>query len=408
MDEHVLMVPGFKHFGGRQPEAAALRHVLAQLGVVAPHTGEPFGEALLFGIGGGIGLGYFVYESAGSTTLFLATRLTTEETARPGFMLNMCERLGVRATVQSSSSAAAAEKKLRQALAAGRAPIVWVDPRRLPYYGAPNVYYTLVVYGFDAAAGRVSIADRCPAPILITPAQLAEARQGEGAIKFRALLIEPPDPAPDIALAVRRGIEDCCAQMRVGFGPANFKSNFGLRALEKWAGLLADGQDRRGWPAFFPPGPRLFAALASASDQIENRGGGGAFRELYADFLVEAGAILSRPELADVAARFRESARLWSQLGAALLPESVALFREARQLAARKRALFERHGAAANDEIRLIDTRLDEIRAYVAETFPLSAAEVVELLADLRVRVLAIHALESAAVAALEKQSTAL
>src|SRR5213593_33642 len=95
MGEHVPMIPNFQHFGGQQVETAALRHALAQLGVVAPHTGELFSEALLFGIGGGIGLGYFVYESGDYTSLYLATRLMTEETARPGFMLNMCQRVGV-------------------------------------------------------------------------------------------------------------------------------------------------------------------------------------------------------------------------------------------------------------------------------------------------------------------------
>jgi hypothetical protein len=404
MDEHMLAAAGLTQLGGRQVEATALRHVLAQIGVVAPHTGEPLSEALLFGIGGGIGIGYFVYESADYTSLFLATRLTTEERARPGFVLNMCDRLGVGASVQSCSSAPVAEKKLKAALAAGRPPIVWVNPRKLPYYGTPYAYHTLVVQGFDAPAERVTIADRCAAPIQIRPAELAAARQGEGAIKFRALLVEPAAHAPDVARAVRQGLQDCCAQMRAGFGPANFASNFGLKALEKWADLLTNGKDQRGWPRFFPAGARLFAAQAAAFDQIENRGSGGsAFRDLYADFLAEAGVILRRPDMAGVAEQFRESARRWGQLSAALLPESIPLFKETSQLAGRKRMLFEQQGTAANDEIRLIDARLAEINAYVAEAFPLSSAEVADLLADLRERVLAIHALESAAVDALER-----
>jgi len=88
-----MIISGYKHFGGRQVEAGALKNVLAHLGVVAPHTGQPFGDALLFGIGGGIGLGYFVYASASYTALFVATRITTEETRRPGFLQAMTERL---------------------------------------------------------------------------------------------------------------------------------------------------------------------------------------------------------------------------------------------------------------------------------------------------------------------------
>jgi hypothetical protein len=286
MGEDMLAISGFTHAGGRQIEVAGLRKVLAHIGVLAPHTGQPFGEALLFGIGGGVGLGYFVYESGDYTALYIATRITTEESARPGFVLNICERLGVGATLQHSSSAPAAEKKLHQALAAGRPSIIWVDPRKLPFYGTPSAYHTAVVYGLDAAGGQALLADRCEPPIVMAAAELAEARQGEGAPKFRALLIEPPGQPPDLALGVRAGIADCCAQMRVGFGPANFASNFGLKSLEKWAGLLTSGKDKRGWPAFFPAGGRLFAALASASDQILKRGAGGsAFGELYAVFV---------------------------------------------------------------------------------------------------------------------------
>jgi hypothetical protein len=403
MERDRLAIAGFAPAGGRQIEVAALRKVLAHLGVVAPHNRQPLGEALLFGIGGGIGSGYFVYESGDYTALYLATRITTEESARPGFVLQICERLGVETTIQQSSSAAAAERKLTQALAAGQPPIVWVDPRKLPYYGTPSAFHTLVAYGLDVG-GHVHVADRCGPPLALDPGALAEARQGEGAIKFRALLLDPPTQPIDLARAVRAGIVDCCAQMRDGFGPANFSSNFGLRALEKWAALLTNPKDKRGWPAFCPAGRRLFAALTSAFDQIENRGNGGsALRELYADFLDEAEGILKLPALVGVAERFRASAGLWNQLAVALLPESVPLFRETRQLQVRKRALFEQQGAAANDERRLIEQRLVEIAAYVAELFPLGDADVAALRAELRERVLAIHALESEAVAELER-----
>jgi hypothetical protein len=404
MGEDGLAIAGFAAAGGRQIEAAALRKVLAHLGVAAPHTGQPLSEALLFGIGGGVGMGYFVYESGEYTSLFIATRITTEESARPTFALNICERLGLGAAIQQSSSASAAEKKLAQALAAGQPPIVWVDPRKLPYYATPNAYHTLVVYGLDAGGSRVQIADRCTPPLAIDAAALSEARQGEGAIKFRALLLDPPAQPIDLRRAVQAGIADCCAQMRDGFGPANFASNFGLRAFEKWAALLTSAKDKRGWPTFFPAGRRLFAALASAADQIENRGSGGsAFRELYADFLDEAAGILNLPALANTAERFRASARLWSQLAEALLPDSLPLFRETRQLQGRKRTLFEQQGAASNDERTLIDQRLAEIAAYLAELFPLGAADVAALRAELRERVLAIHALEAAAIAELEQ-----
>jgi hypothetical protein len=203
--------------------------------------------------------------------------------------------------------------------------------------------------------------------------------------------------------------------MQEGFGPKNFKSNFGLKTLEKWATLLTDPKDKRGWHKFLaakgwrapgsprPQTPRLYQALLSAYDQIENRGSGGsAFRPLYADFLVEAGVALGQPKFNAAAEQFRESARRWGELSAALLPDSVPLLKEARQLADEKRALFEKKGLAARDETQAINARLAEIKSQVEEAFPMSEAEVQDLLAGLRERVLAIHAIEEKAVGALQ------
>src|SRR4030067_18919 len=127
------LVPGYQQFGGRQAEAGALRNVLAHSGIVAAHTGEPFTEALLFGIGGGIGLGYFVYESGDFTSLFIATRITTNETPQAGFLHTICERVGVKTAIQTATSALAAESKLLAALVGGWPVLAWVDARKLPY-----------------------------------------------------------------------------------------------------------------------------------------------------------------------------------------------------------------------------------------------------------------------------------
>ncbi|HJW83344.1 MAG TPA: BtrH N-terminal domain-containing protein [Anaerolineae bacterium] len=397
---------GYRQFGARQSEAGALRNALAYAGVVAPHTGQAFTEEMLFGIGGGLGLGYFVYQMPGYASLFVATRITTEESARPGFILTMCERLGLDVDFQNASSAAVAEKKLQAHLAQGTPVIVWIDPSKLPYYGRwLYTYHALVVYGIDQGRDEVYVADRSAKALTLRRSELSAARQGEGAIRFRALPVSAPRPVtlPALRRGVMQGLRDFCDQMRNGFGPANFRSNFGLKALEKWAGLLTDTADKRGWPKYFPAGPHLFRALTAVFDQIENRGGGGsAFRPMYADFLEEASTVLTKPRLAMVAEQFRESARLWGRLAAALLPNSVALFKETKQLATRRRTLFEKKGMAAVGELQAIDARLAEIGSQVEQEFPLNPGEVLDLLAGLRDRVLAIHQVEAKAVSELQ------
>ena len=342
LPDRPVWISGFHQFAGKQSEAAALRNVLAHSGVKAPHTGQPFTEELLFGIGGGIGLGYFVYQSGDFTSLFLATRITS---GAPDFLQAICERIGVNPTIQHTSSAVAAEKNLKQALAQGRPPILWVNPMALPYPGTPAGYHTLVAYGFDEGDEKVYVADRSEKALTLTRAELGAARQRGDVQKFRALLVEPPAEPPDLRNAVKQGLLDFCEQMKEGFGPPNFRSNFGLDALEKWAELLTNTKDKRGWPKFFPPGPRLIDALIAAFDQIENRGNGGsAFRPYYADFLVGAGTILKNPELGNFAEQFREAARLWHELGEALLPNSASVFKETKKLSTKRRTSLREEG----------------------------------------------------------------
>src|SRR5437667_307197 len=64
------------HFPGNVPAATALRVLLAHAGVRAPHTGQPFSEALLFAVAGGVGAGMFsfFYEKEGFASFFVSGR----------------------------------------------------------------------------------------------------------------------------------------------------------------------------------------------------------------------------------------------------------------------------------------------------------------------------------------------
>src|SRR2546423_298181 len=60
------LVPGYDIFGGGQHRLSTLAaHLLRQAGHVAPHTGEPFSEAMVAGLAGGIGFMYAVFEYTG-------------------------------------------------------------------------------------------------------------------------------------------------------------------------------------------------------------------------------------------------------------------------------------------------------------------------------------------------------
>src|SRR5215831_4704950 len=173
-----VVVEGYSQFGGRHTEIAALRNVLAFKQVKAPHTGQPYTEAFLFGAGGGIGFAYFLFERRGGRPVFLGTRIHTRETERPEFFQTISGRLGFQAQVQNSSSASAALSNLRRSLSADPV-LVWTDAARLPYSGYTgfgNFYHVVVAYGLDEAGDAVQLADRAPAPVCASLHDFRHAR----------------------------------------------------------------------------------------------------------------------------------------------------------------------------------------------------------------------------------------
>jgi hypothetical protein len=52
-------------FTGRHWETGSIHNALALQGIKAPHTDEPYSEALLLGVSGGIAFGYFTFEYKG-------------------------------------------------------------------------------------------------------------------------------------------------------------------------------------------------------------------------------------------------------------------------------------------------------------------------------------------------------
>ena len=394
----------FRPFLARQSEAGALQAALAYLDVRAPHSGQPFTEAMLFGLGGGLGFSYFVFEykSARVKTLTLGTRITTlEESSRPQFLQTICERVGVPLRVVQSTSPAIANKGVRQALAEGTPPIVWIDLSGAPYHFAPTAEYAAgVVYAWKT--DRILLAGRSRRPLPFRRKSFEAARNSIGVPKARAVVVQRPDRTPNLATAVLEAVRETRDQMARGIDVGSFRGNFGLAALEKWAGLLTDDRDRKGWPRFFPAGRDLLTALLAVFVQIEMRGrGGGAFRGLYADFLEEAAEAGRRRRLKEAVEPFRLSARAWHNLARAALPNSVPALRQLREVTAAREALLARQGALGLEQAAQLAEQARRLRRAADEQFPMPAADVLDLLSDLRRRVLQIHALEAAALQAL-------
>lgn len=395
------VLQGYRQFGGINHETGVLRNVLAHYGVTAPHTGEPFSETMLLGIGGGVGFLYMVFELHDTPYVFVGGRYHGD------IMNPICQRLGIKLETLQTGSKKTARKHLLETLADDKPAIVWVASAGLPYYGLPveMLKWTnpvpVIVYGYDDDAQTVTIADLPAQPQTVVPNALTTARAGQPYIKNRLMVVEPPEKLADLAEAIRAGIRATCHSLQEP--PI---SNGGLLGMMKWADMLVNTRNKKGWHRLFTEQTdHLYESYKGVYLSLECEAtSGSAFRGQYADFLEEAAIVLGDADAAHTAAGlYRESALLWHKLALSQLLDTVEPFRETRELLTRKQRRWHEHGGAALADMKRIDERLAAIKAHILTEFPLSEAAMQQHWADLRDQLLVIHEVETRAVAALQK-----
>lgn len=390
----------YQQFNGRHWETGTVHNYFAYRAVLAPHTNKPYSEALLMGVSGGIVMGYFSFAYDGVDPM---AHILTRNTFDP--LETMLSRLGI---VQHRLHTAKPQKglsNLLETLAEGVPAIVWADLFSLPYNAHPATtemwaMLPILVYGHDAEANRVSIADRARVSLTVTPAELHAARARVKKDKFRVLTLDPPNP-DKLASAVHAGIWDCI-KLFTEKPPKGSKNNFGLAAYQNWAKLLTKPKQRLSWEKVFPAGRKMVAGLMSQFADINNfNGNDRAERPFYADFLDEASLILNKPALKDVAQQFRHSADAWQNLGLSLLPDDVPIFKELRELMLQDHALFMKHGGNKLAQRQQIRARQNEIKVQMETDFPLDEAGVLAMRENIAEHVLQVHDIEETAVIAL-------
>jgi Domain of unknown function (DUF4872)/Butirosin biosynthesis protein H, N-terminal len=388
------VVRGHALRGGVHPDTAAIAHVVPGVS-----------EAMVLGIGGGLGAGYILweFEAHDSATLVLGFRREWQYPSR--WAMRALERLGVPARLHETGGAGAAAAHLDDALAAGTPALAWVDRQlagwwHLPARHAGRDGYPVVAYADEG--DRVLVDDRTLAPLSMSRDALAAARGRIPSFKHRLIVPEPGGAPGEATLraAAAAGLREQVEHL------SRRSDSFSLPAWRKWARLLTDTRNAKSWPNVFARKPGLVEALLATYEGIEPLGThGGHLRGLYADFLADAAELLGAPSLRDRAEEWRAIAALWHALADAALPLDVPAFAALREALAGVYEPIVAEGDAGREESARAAEQLWALRARLDDP-PLEPAAVDALLADLAGRLGEIFAAETEAVAALRSSYT--
>lgn len=391
---------GYLLRGGVHPDSAAVANVVAHHGMRLAATGEPPSEALVFGIGGGLGAGYILWEFARHDTpsLVLGFRNGWQYTGR--WVRQALDRLGVPFDEHATSGAKGAAGQLTAVLDANRPAIVWPDRYLAGYWHLPAHLeafggHPVVAYAQDN--DRVRLDDRNLAPLTVDRDTLDVARARVVSYKNLLLVPRPGEQRvvsdADLRAAVRGGLVDCAGHLR------QTSESFSLPAWRKWSRLMTDTRNAKGWPRVFADGRGLTGALLSIWEGIEPAGmTGGNLRRLYADFLTEAAGLLDAPVLGDVAAAFSVAAQRWHAVAEAALPADVPAFGRMRGLTAQISESITADGDAGAAETAEAARELWALRAEHDATPPMEPSAVSDIFTIVSDRVREVYEAEAAAV----------
>ncbi len=265
------------------------------------YHGIPWGEALCFGIGGGLGIWYGHLPGMSPSHVLHARSMDFER--------RFFERIGMEFTWQRDNDPTAAEVNLKAALTAGRPALLLTDIYHLPYYRSQTHFpgHCIIAWGYDEDRRVFYVSDTEREGVLLVPFDdMRKAR-----VSTQLLTHHGDFYAPAALRAPRRldevitaAIIDNAHQLAASDPPY-----MGIGALETLRGNLTDwaNVDDWQWTARF------------MYQIIEKRGtGGGGFRLMYADFLMQATQWVARIAELQLAELMLQSGRAWQALAETL------------------------------------------------------------------------------------------
>lgn len=306
------MISNFNPSGGRH----CITHALKQ---TFEHAGHPLSEAMIFGLASGLGFTY----------INLAHSPMISGRSKPFvFEAKLAEQLNIDIKCRQAKDPAAAFAKARKMILNDQPVLIYTDMCYLPYLNLGNNghfgAHAVVLAGFDDEKKVFYVSDRDnsdhPIPTPKGPVsvdlhevsyqQMAQAR-GSKYRPFPAghkyLTFDFSGYTPPGIQTIEKAIAGTCAEMLEP--PAKL---MGLNGIVKFSKEIMK------WKVF-TPSKRQLAGITNYF-QISSDGGtgGGIFRKLYGQFLIEADRLLERDKFAQMGAAFITLSEEWDKIAGQL------------------------------------------------------------------------------------------
>jgi hypothetical protein len=363
---------------GVHPPTAALTKILRFNGVMNPISDQPYSEAMLLGIGGGIDIGYILFRFPHLTHPMLVLGFRNQWNDARVFLSDLTTRLNLFVKFLEFNDQEEAEKALQNTIKHGKQTIIWVDKAHLPYHFLADnleglINYQMAVYARDEHLGTLFIDDLSVKPIQIEEKVIASARESLTHNDFLMMVFDRAGNlnANDLREAIIDGIRASAIRLRRPM------KTIGISNLETWAQRLTDRKDRQGWPQVFKDHHDLYYALRTVYESIKLNGTDGfALRRLYANFLHEAAGALDNPALNAISGQYLQLSNHWSNLAENALPSKIPDFDRVKNLLNKKQESFHKQDVQSSEDVI---NDLQVLERKITSNFPLNNQEVNQL-----------------------------
>lgn len=310
----------------------------------------------------------------------------------------VCQRLGLKFSIPETANKKVAIQTLHDALARSTPVVAWVDGASMPYLQLPEAmkgHFGHFVAVCGTEGDDVLIDDLAAEPFNVPADVFAGARARIGSYKNRLLVVEGAAAKIDLEAAIAQGIAFCAEHL------SSNSESFSLPAIRKWAKLMTDQKNKKGWPVVFKDRRGLYSTLTSLFEAIELQGAPGGLRGMYSDFLLEAAKVVNNPRLKEPAERYTALANQWYALAEDALPDTVPQFKRAKQVLRQRQNVLLKGGESWRTTQPLTE-QLRVIRSECNLNFPLNDQEISALFSTLQIRLQSLYQSEVEAIKSLK------